>query len=133
MAFAKKISFIIVGIVAQLMFFGTVRADDLQRYDYVAEQESVTRPERDQMILVCSEPWVVEGEVLGVLTSHPYKDVSTQRQVDYWELYNDAGDLLAVTWFDKFGIQRTAIDRGIVEEADELAGVFVVVLDGETI
>jgi hypothetical protein len=38
-----------------------------------------------------------------------------------------------LTWFDKFGIQRTAVDRGIVEEADKLEGVFVVILEGETI
>jgi hypothetical protein len=63
---------------------------------------------------------------------HVHKDVSTQRHVDYSELYDDAGDLLAVTWFDKFGIQRTAVDRGIVEEADKFEGVFVVILEGET-
>jgi hypothetical protein len=76
---------------------------------------------------------MVEGEVFGVLAGYVHKDVSTQQAVDYWELYDGAGDLLAVTWFDKFGIQRTAVDRGIVEEADKLEGVFVVILEGETI
>lgn len=133
MAFTNKISFIIVGIVAHLMFFGTVRADDLQRHDKLTEQVSVTTPVRDEMTLVYSEPWVVKGEVVGVFAGYVYKNVSTRRSVDYWELYDHAGDLLAVGWFDKFGIQRTAVDRGIVEEADKLEGVFVVVLDGETI
>ena len=133
MAFTNKISLIIAAVVAQLILFGTARAHDLQRHHNVIEQESVTTPERTEMTLVRSEPWVVEGEVVGVLAGYVYKDVSTRRPVDYWELYDDAGDLLAVTWFDKFGIQRTAIDRGIVEEANELKGVFVVVLDGETI
>lgn len=133
MAFRNKISFIIVGIVAHLMFFVTVRADDLQRRGNVAEEASVTAPERDDMTLVSSKPWVVGGEVLGVFAGYVYKDVSTQRPVDYWELYDEAGDLLAVSWFDKFGIQRTAVDRGIIEEGDKLEGVFVVVMDGETI
>jgi hypothetical protein len=133
MAFTNKISLIILAMVTQLMLFDTARAYDLQRHDNVIEQDSVATPKRTEMTLVRSEPWVVEGEVVGVLAGYVYKDISTQRPVDYWELYDDAGDLLAVTWFDKFGIQRTAIDRGIVEEADELKGVFVVVLDGETI
>ena len=133
MAFTNKISFLILGIVAQLIFFGTARAGHLQRQENSTEQASVTTPEHDEMTLVSSEPLIVEGEVLGVLAGYVYKDESTQRAVDYWELYDQAGDLLAVTWFDKFGIQRTAVDRGIVEEADKLEGVFVVLLDGESI
>ena len=133
MAFTNKISFLVLAIVAQLIFFGTARAGHLQRQENFTEQASVTTPEHDEMTLVSSEPLIVEGEVLGVLAGYVYKDVSTQRPVDYWELYDDAGDLLAISWFDKFGIQRTAIDRGIVEEADKLEGVFVIVLDGESI
>lgn len=133
MAFTNKISFLILAIVAQLIFFGTARAGYLQRQEHFTEQASVTTPEHDEMTLVSSEPLIVEGEVLGVLAGYVYKDESTQRAVDYWELYDQAGDLLAITWFDKFGIQRTAIDRGIIEEGDKLEGVFVLVLDGETI
>jgi hypothetical protein len=59
--------------------------------------------------------------------------VTTERQVDYWELYDKEDNLLAVGWFDKFGIQRTAVDRGIVEQGEKLEGVFVVVLDGASI
>src|SRR6266850_4701208 len=42
MAFRSKIYFIILGIVAQLLFFGDVRADELQPSDNAAEQEIVT-------------------------------------------------------------------------------------------
>jgi hypothetical protein len=133
MAFTNKISFLILAIVAQLIFFGTARAGHLQRQENFTEQASVTSPEHDEMTLVSSEPLMVQGEVLGVLAGYVYKDVSTQRAVDYWELYDQSGDLLAVSWFDKFGIQRTAVDRGIIEEADKLEGVFVVLLDGESI
>jgi hypothetical protein len=133
MAFTNKISFLMLAIVSQLIFFDVARADNRQRRDKLTQQESVTTPERNAMTLVLSEPWVVEGEVVGVLAGYVYKDVSTQRRVDYWELYDDTGDLLVVSWFDQFGIQRTAVDRGIVEEADKLEGVFVLVLDGETI
>ena len=85
------------------------------------------------MSLVSFDPWVVEGEVLGTLAAYVYDDVTTERPADYWELYDKKGDLLAVGWFDRFGIQRTAVDRGIVEKGDELEGIFVVVLDGNSI
>jgi hypothetical protein len=133
MAFTNKLSFMIAAIVAQLMFFGTVRAEDLHYRDSLTEQESVITIERDQMTLVCSEPWLVEGEVLGVIVGYVYKDRTSQRPVDYWELYDRAGQLLAVSWFDKFGIERTAVDRGILEESENPEGLFVVLLNGETI
>ena len=57
--------------------------------------------------------------------------MTTQTPTDYWELYDKQGELLAISWFDRFGIQRTAIDRGIVEQKNQLERVFVVVLDGD--
>jgi hypothetical protein len=62
-----------------------------------------------------------------------YDDSTTQRSADYLELYNNAGNLVALSWFDRFGIERMAVDRGLLEDRDELMGVFVVLLDGEAI
>jgi hypothetical protein len=133
MAFRNKIYFIILGIIVQVLFFGDVRADELQPSDNATGQEIATAPEQHDMSLVSFDPWVVEGEVLGTLAAYVYDDVTTERAADYWELYDKRGDLLAVGWFDRFGIQRTAVDRGIVEKGDELEGIFVVVLDGNSI
>ena len=85
------------------------------------------------MTLVSFQPWVVKGEVLGTLAAYVYDDVATERPADYWELYDNNGDLLAVSWFDRFGVQRTAVDRGILEEKDRLEGILVVVLTGDSI
>ena len=133
MAFRNKIYFIILGIIVQVLFFGDVRADELQPSDNATGQEITTAPEQHDMSLVSFDPWVVEGEVLGTLAAYVYDDVTTERAADYWELYDKRGDLLAVSWFDRFGIQRTAVDRGIVEKGNELEGIFVVVLDGNSI
>jgi hypothetical protein len=62
-----------------------------------------------------------------------YDDPTTERPVDYLELYDDAGHLLAVSWFDRFGIERVAADRGFVEGKNELEGVFVILLDGVSV
>jgi hypothetical protein len=133
MGLRHQISLFTVVIAAQLLLFGNVRADDVKRPESLTKQESVMGPEQHDMTLVASEPWVVEGEVFGVLAGYVYKDVSTRRPVDYWELYDTAGDLLAVSWFDRFGIHRTAVDRGIMQDGEKLDGVFVIVLDGETL
>jgi hypothetical protein len=133
MAFRNKIYFVICAIVAQLLVLGHVRAEEIQRTNNGSEQESISGPKQHQMTLVSLEPWVVEGELLGLVAAYTYDDVSTERPADYWELYNNQGSLVAVSWFDKLGVRRTAVDRGIVEEADHLEGIFVVVLDGSSI
>jgi hypothetical protein len=133
MTFRNKIYFIICGIIAQLLFFTDIRAEEVQPSDNATVQEMVTAPEPHDMSLVSFQPWVVEGEVLGALAGYVYDDVTTERPADYWELYDSEGNLLALSWFDRFGIQRTAIDRGIVEQKDKLEGIFVVVIDGDVL
>jgi hypothetical protein len=62
-----------------------------------------------------------------------YHDSTTKRPVDYWELYNSEGGLAAIGWFDRFGIEGMAVDRGILDGEDELEGVFVSLLEGDSI
>jgi hypothetical protein len=131
MAFRNKIYFIVLGIVAQLLFFGDVGARQVEPSDNNTGQEMVTGPEQHEMRLVSFEPWIVEEQTMGTVAAYVYDDVTTERPVDYWEIYNQDGELLAVTWFDSLGVRRTAVDRGIVEEKGELEGIFVVVLDGD--
>jgi hypothetical protein len=113
-----------------VLFFLALAARAAEASDEAGEQEIVTGPEQHDMSLVSFDPWLVEGEVLGAVAGYVYDDVSTERPTDYWELYDTEGNLLAVSWFDRFGIRRIAVDRGIVEDEDKLEGNFVVVLDG---
>jgi hypothetical protein len=134
MTFRSKIYITIFGIlefIAVLFFLGLVAARAAEASDNAGEQEIVTGPEQHQMTLVSFDPWVIEGEVMGAVATYVYDDVTTERPADYWEIYNQDGELLAVIWFDSLGVRKTAVDRGIVEEKDELEGVFVVVLDGD--
>jgi hypothetical protein len=136
MTFRNKIYFTIFAIlefIAVLFLLGFVAATAAKASDNVREQEIVTAPEPHDMSLVSFSPWVVEGEVLGTMAAYVYTDVTTERPADYWELYDKNGDLLAVSWFDKAGVQRTAVDRGILEEKDRLEGILVVVLTGDSI
>jgi|SRR5262245_62027948 len=133
MAFRNKVYFIVLGMVAQFLFFTNIRAGEVQPGDNATGREIVTAPEQHEMSLISFQPWVVEGKVLGAVAEYVYDDVTTERPVDYWELYNREGDLLVISWFDRFGIKRTAVDRGIVEKKDRLEGIFVVVPDGDSV
>jgi hypothetical protein len=81
--------------------------------------------------LVTMSPVLADGSRVGTLAV--YDDPSTRRAEDYLELYASDGDLVAVAWFDRFGIQRAAVDRALVEGGKELRGDFVVVVDGESL
>jgi hypothetical protein len=81
-------------------------------------------------------PWnrgLLKERFAGLVAAYIYDDVTTDRPTDYWEIYDNQGSLVAVSWFDKFGIRRIAVDRGIVEEEDRLEGVFVIVSNGSSI
>jgi hypothetical protein len=131
MSLRSKIYIIILGIAVQLWFFGYIRADELQPSEDASEQESLTGPEQHGMTLVSVDPWMIEGEVIGAVAAYVYSDVTTERPADYWEVYDIEGNLLAVSWFDRVGIRKTAVDRGIVEEKDKLEGIFVEVVEGD--
>ena len=134
MTFRNKVyatMFVILEFIAVLFILGFVAARLQKQATMPREQEIVTGPEQHDMSLVSFDPWVIKGEVMGAVATYVYDDVTTERPADYWELYDKEGNLLAVSWFDRFGIQRTAVDRGIVEEKDKLEGIFVVVLDGD--
>jgi len=67
------------------------------------------------------------GVKLG--TAVLYDDPSTRRTADYLELYDSQGGLAVVSWFDRFGIQRIAVDRAFVDGEERLEVVFVTVVD----
>jgi hypothetical protein len=91
---------------------------------------TVETPERP-LSLVLLSPLVDQGVALGLAVV--YDDPSTPRPSDYLEVYNRDGSLVAVAWFDRFGIQRVAVDRAFIEGKDELEGVFAPLVEGDFI
>jgi hypothetical protein len=117
-----------------LFFFGFIATRSLEAADNAAGPEvllSATGLEQRSLTLVSSSPLVVEGQTLGEVLV--YDDPTTKRPADYFELHDNPGDLIAVGWFDRFGIERTAVDRGILDGEGELEGVFVSLLEGDSI
>jgi hypothetical protein len=98
-----------------------------------AQNLFVPNLEREQhpLNLISRSPFIVNGLTAGAVVV--YDDPGTARPADYFELYDNDGDLVAVGWFDRFGIRRMAVDRGLVEQQDDLEGVFVTLLEGDSI
>ena len=121
-----------LGLVAALFLSVPVEAEPIQRSDNTPVQQALLPPfgpEQSQLTEVSLSPLVVSGETVGMVSV--YDDSTTERPVDFLALYNNAGQLVAVGWFDKFGIQRIAMDRGLLEDNGKLEGVLVLVLDGD--
>jgi hypothetical protein len=116
-----------LGLCAQLSFVTPAPADIIQTGD----RPALSEPEKHSLTLVALSPLVVGEKTLGEVLV--YDDPGTKRPADYFELYDSTGDLVAVGWFDRFGIQRMAVDRAVLGGKAELEGVFVSLLEGESI
>jgi hypothetical protein len=134
--------FIIFGFVARLFFLDDLATKTAQAADSPSKQEiflPVSVPERNHLRSIAILPITVEAKIAEHVVVKivgrvvVYDDPTTQRPADYMELYNNTGNLVAVRWFDRYGIERMAVDRGLLEDRDKLEGVLVVALDGEVV
>jgi hypothetical protein len=123
---------------AIIIWFGfigeLILLDYIARTSLAAATETMTSaplgPQRRSLNLVSLVPVTTDG---GTATVAVYDDPATPRKEDYLELYDGRGELVAVGWFDEFGIQRLAIDRAVIEGRDKLQGVFVMLIEGHGI
>ena len=89
-------------------------------------------PETDRFILVSFVTIAPEGEVVAAMAA--YDDPQTRWALDYLEFYDEAGNLLLASWVDSFGVRRTAMDSGLLqEEPSRLEGVLVFILEGDAV
>jgi len=137
MTLKGKVYFVILmplEFIGLLLVLGFIATSSLQAADNASEPEtllSATGLEPHTLTLVSVSPLIVEGTTLGELLV--YDDPTTKRPADYFELYDRDADLLAVGWFDRFGIERIAVDRGLLEDEDKLEGVFVLLSEGDSV
>jgi hypothetical protein len=130
----NQIMVIIVGLIFPWFFSGPLSAESTKDSECASAQEvflADSGAQRHQFTQVSLSPLVVSGEIVGMVIV--YDDATTERPADCLALYDKGSHLLAISWFDEFGIQRMAIDRGLLEEGDKLQGTLVIVLDGDSI
>jgi hypothetical protein len=86
---------------------------------------------RRSLNLIAVSSVLADGVAIGALTF--YDDPNTPRRADYLELSNSDGDLIAVAWFDRFGIERIAVDLAVIDGGNHGRGDFVVLVDGQSV
>jgi hypothetical protein len=137
MLLKNKIFLVIIfffGFVAELIVLGWIANANAQAAESAAKPKIVLPTygqAQSSLQLISLSPLVADGKTVGAVAV--YDDPATRRSDDYLELYDSDGDLVAVGWFDRFGIQRIAVDRAFVEGREDLQGEFVTEVDGEPI
>jgi len=128
----KKIYYVILGLTLLWLSGGPLHAEQIRVTENLRSETVLlppSAPERGQLVLVSFVTITPEAEVIASVAT--YDDPRTSRPMDYLELYDEAGSLLLVSWVDSFGILRTAMDRGLLqEEASRLEGVLVLLQEG---
>lgn len=120
------------GLTAAAMFFvlftavGSNAAEsDTIRQDAI---NSSQLPQRPSSVVKVSQ--LIAGNTrLGTVVW--YDDPATPRPADYVEVYDSDGGLVAVAWYDRYGIERVAMDRAFIEGRERLEGTFIAVVDGD--
>jgi hypothetical protein len=128
-----KVFVLIVSLCTQLSFAASQHAA-IRITDGVLAREALiplSGPKERRLTLISSSRLIVEGKTVGEVLV--YDDPTTKRPEDYFELYDSTGDLVAIGWFDRFGIRRMILDRGLLDGTDDLEGVFVFLVEGDFI
>jgi len=128
----KKIIFSLLVLLPILFLSQRIESKQL-RTGYNLRQEKVvipaSVPDKSQLVVADYEPVLDEDTGIGILVF--YDDPRTKLKVDYIELYDIAGNLLLVSWIDRFGVCQVAMDRGLLDEKHpNVAGVLVMMTTG---
>lgn len=128
----KKIYCLILSLSVLLLFSKVLYAEPMRATENLRRETVLlppSAPDKGRLIPVSFVTTAPEAEIIAALAT--YDDPQTKRSVDYLELYDGSGSLLLARWVDKFGILRTAMDRGLLrEEASKLERVFVLLAVG---
>ncbi len=128
----EKIVFLILSALVLFLSGRSLHAEPMKVTENLRREAVLlpsSAPDKSQLILVSSVRITSEGEVMALLAV--YDDPRTKRSMDYLELYDFSGGLLLVSWIDRFGIRRTAMDSGLLQEkASNLEGVLVLLAEG---
>jgi hypothetical protein len=125
---------IVLRIIGELILLGCIAVTSVQAAENSSQPRFVGLAiglPQVSLTLISLSPLIANGQPVGAIAV--YDDPTTQRPADYLEVFDSEGALVVVSWFDRFGIERLVVDRALIEGGDELQGVFVAVLDGESI
>ena len=86
---------------------------------------------RASLNLVQLVPVTSDRDNVGIIAI--YDNPLTRRAEDYLELRDGDGQIVAISWFDRFGIRRLTLDRGFLEGNGKFERIFATLVSGESI
>ena len=124
--------------LASILLLGALLITDPLASDHLNTTEDLrheivrlppSTPDRSRLAVVQTLTFFEEELGAGVLVF--YDDSQTQWQIDSIELYDFEGNLLVVTWLDRFGTCQVVMDRGFLHPDDPtVEGIMVTVAVG---
>lgn len=119
-------------IVVALLLVSHDAANEGLRIGSNLRNENVLMPfsTPDKSGLMVTDYLMLCGEDGAAVILAFYDDLQTKRKIDYIEVYDLSGNLLLVSWIDRFGISRFAVDRGLLGEHPVVHHVLVLVSSG---
>jgi hypothetical protein len=123
-------------VISALLLLGAPAENEPLRIGENLRHENVLLPyvTPDKSQLVVTDHVMVEEAGGGVGIMIFYDDPRTNLEIDYLELYGISGDLLLVSWIDRFGVCQVAIDRALLtSEPKTVDGVLVLVTSGTAV
>ena len=123
-------------MVIVVLLYGAAAENEPLRIGENLRHENVLLPygTPDKSQLVVTDHVMVEEEGGGVGIMIFYDDPRTKLEIDYLEIYGISGDLLLVSWIDRFGVCQVAIDRALLtSEPKAVDGVLVLVTGGTAV
>jgi hypothetical protein len=104
-----------------------LRIDENLRHENVLLPRGT--PDKGQLVVTDYAMVKEEGGGLGIMVF--YDDPRTKLEIDYLEIFDIAGDLLLVSWIDRFGVCQVAIDRALLtKDQPTVDGVLVLITGG---
>jgi hypothetical protein len=120
-------------MLATLLFvYGEARTEpsrigDILRHENVLLPQGT--PDRGQLVIIDYAMVAEVGGGVGVMIF--YDAPRTKLKLDYLEVYDIGGDLLLVSWIDRYGVCQIAIDRALLnEDPPALDGILVLITGG---
>ena len=125
MVWAFAVVFLAALLISDRGLAEPLRVGENLRHEQIGLPSSI--PDRNRMVVVdTSTVFLDDDGIAGIMIF--YDDVRTKRVVDYVEFYDLKGDLLLISWIDRFGACQVAMDRGLLDaDEPEVDGTLVLI------
>ncbi len=122
---------LLVALLSSAVFYGNATAQYRVIENLRHERVLLPPSAPDRSLMVVTDHTMVWDHEVALFITVTYDDPRTKREIDYMEVYDLGGNLVLITWTDRFGVYQVAMDQVLLtEESDVLDRRLVVVTAG---